>query len=91
MIDNNVDISWMNDTIEKYPGKKWFYKLMCWMLFKKKLTYSNLYVLSYAFSKNKYVENEIELKEKILKDLALIYYYNNNKLPNGFNKEYERN
>lgn len=91
MIDNNLDVSWMNDTIEKYPGKKWFYKLMCWMLFKKKLTYSNLYVLSYAFSKNKYVENEIELKEKILKDLALIYYYNNNKLPNGFNKEYGRN
>ena len=82
----NIDVSWMNETINKYPGKKWIYKLMCFFLLKKKLTYSNLYVLSYALSKNKYKNDEIKLKERIIKDLAFIYYYNNNKLPKGFEK-----
>jgi hypothetical protein len=82
----NIDVSWMDETIDKYPGKKWFYKLICFFLLKKKLTYSNLYVLSYALSKNKYKNDEIKLKEKIIKDLAFIYYYNNNKLPKGFEK-----
>ena len=44
------------------------------------MTYSNMYVFTYALHKRKFKDNELFLKEKILKDLAKIYYFNNNKL-----------
>jgi hypothetical protein len=78
------DTKWMNTEVKKVPGKQGKYRLMCAMLLKKYLTYSNLFMLTYALHKNKYKDNEIVLKEKILKDLAYIYYYNENKLPDGF-------
>jgi hypothetical protein len=43
-----------------------------------------MYVLTYALHKKQYKDNEIALKEKIVKDLAAIYLFNNNKLPDGF-------
>lgn len=78
------DVKWMDEKIENFPGKKGYYRLMCFLLGKKKLTYSDLYVITYSIHKNKFKDNELSLKEKIIKDLAMIYYYNNKKLPNGF-------
>ena len=43
-----------------------------------------MYVFTYALHRRKFKDNELSLKEKILKDLAGIYYYNNKKLPEGF-------
>jgi hypothetical protein len=83
-MDEGINVSWMDDTIEDFPGHKGLYKLFCLMHFKRKMTYSNMYVFTYALNKNKYKDNELKLKEKILKDLALIYYHNNKKLPHGF-------
>lgn len=80
-IDN---VNWMDEPIENFPGKKGYYRLMCLIFLKRRLTYSNLYVLTYAMHKNKFKDNELLLKEKIIKELAGIYYYNNKKLPNGF-------
>jgi hypothetical protein len=51
------------------------------------MTYANMYVFTYALHKNKYKDNELVLKEKILKELAQIYYFNNKKLPEGFEIE----
>ena len=84
MVENSYDISWMDEKIDEYPKFNGLYRLFCLMLFKKRMTYSNLYVLSYALNKNKYKDNELTLKELIIKDLAAIYYFNNKKLPNGF-------
>lgn len=83
-MSEGINVSWMDDTIEDFPGYKGLYKLFCLMHFKRKMTYSNMYVFTYALNKNKYKDNELKLKEKILKELALIYYHNNNKLPHGF-------
>ena len=85
MEDNTINIKWMDEIIEKVPGWQCKYRLLCAFLLKKRLTYSNMYVLSYALNKVKFKDNEVLLKEKIIKDLAIIYYYNNGKLPNGFN------
>ena len=74
----------MNETVESLPNIQGIYKLLCTLLLKRRMTYSNLYVLTYALNKNKFKDNELNLKEKIIKDLALIYYYNNKKLPEGF-------
>lgn len=83
-MNSKFDVSWMDDTIEDFPGNKMLYKLFCFMLCKRRLTYANMYVFVYALNKNKYKDNELELKEKIVKDLAMIYYHNNKKLPDGF-------
>lgn len=83
-MEYDIDIKWMDEVIEKVPGWQGKYKLLCIMLFKKRLTYSNMYVLSYALNKFNFKGNEDALKEKIIKDLAIIYHYNNNKLPIGF-------
>lgn len=78
------NISWMDETIEQLPKSQRMYRLCCYMLLKRRMTYSNMYVLIYALNKNKYKDKETELKEKIIKELAAIYLYNNNTLPDGF-------
>lgn len=78
------DVSWMDEPLEELPGLQGAYKFFCFLLFKRRMTYANMYVLTYALHKNKYKDNEIELKEKLIKDLAAIYLYNNNRLPDGF-------
>lgn len=85
-MDENVKVNWMDETVEELPNINGMYKLFCFLLFKRRMTYSNLYVLTYALNKDKdiFKNDENKLKEKIIKDLALIYYYNNKKLPEGF-------
>jgi hypothetical protein len=78
------DAKWLDETIERFPGGQKRYRLMCLLLFKRRMTYGNLYVLTYGLYKDKFKDNEEKLKSKILKDLAYIYYYNNNRLPDGF-------
>lgn len=86
-MSKNIDVNWMDETVENLPNIQGIYKLFCFLLFKRRMTYSNLYILTYALNKNKFKDNELKLKEKIIKDLALIYYYNNNRLPEGFKLE----
>lgn len=81
---NEFDLDWMNEYIEKVPCSQGLYKLLCIILLKRRMTYSNMYMLTYALQKDKYKDDEMLLKEKILKELATIYYYNNKKFPDGF-------
>jgi len=81
---SDYDVAWMDETIERVPGNQGRYRLLCLLLFKKRMTYGNMYVFTYALHKNKFKNNELVLKEKILKDLARIYYFNNKRLPEGF-------
>lgn len=85
-MDENVKVNWMDETVEKLPNINGMYKLFCLILLKRRMTYANLYVLTYALNKDKdiFKNDENKLKEKIIKDLAMIYYYNNKKLPEGF-------
>lgn len=80
----DYDASWMDETIERMPGGQKRYRLICLLFLKKRMTYANMYVFTYGIYKDKFKDNEAKLKEKILKELAYIYYYNNKKLPDGF-------
>jgi hypothetical protein len=80
----NIDVSWMDETLEEMPEGQGIYRFFCFLLLKRRMTYANMYVFTYALNKKKYENNEEVLKEKILKDLAAIYLYNNKKLPDGF-------
>lgn len=84
---SELNVSWMDEIIERVPGSQGRYRLLCLLLFKRRMTYSNMYVLTYALHKKRFKDNELVLKEKIIKDLARIYYFNNNKLPDGFEIE----
>jgi hypothetical protein len=83
-MNKEINVNWMDETIERFPGKQGFYRILCLMFLKRRLTYSNIYVFTYGIYKNKYKDNEIVLKERIIKELAMIYYYNNKCLPDGF-------
>ena len=83
-MERHFDFSWLDEPIERYPGYPGMYKFFCFLLLKRRMTYANLYVLIYALQKKNYKDNELVLKEKIINDLAAIYLYNNNKLPDGF-------
>lgn len=80
-----VDSDWINEYIENFPGNKFLYRLICILHLKKKMRYIDLYLFTYALYKKSFKKNDTVLKEKILKELAGIYYYNNKKLPYGFN------
>jgi hypothetical protein len=84
VMNGEFNVNWLDEPIERVPGGQGCYRLMCLLLFKRRMTYGNMYVFTYAFHKNKHAENELLLKEAILKDLAKIYYFNNGRLPDGF-------
>jgi hypothetical protein len=86
----NYDVKWMDEPVEKLPTGQGFYRLMCLLRFKRRLTYSDLYVFTYALNKNKFKDKENELKIRIIKELAAIYLYNNKKLPEGFELKFEK-
>ena len=85
MIENSFNVDWLNDEVEKIPnGGQGFYRLLCTLMFKKRLTYRNLYMFAYALNKHKFKENEVRMKQLIIEELAKIYYYNTGNLPIGF-------
>ena len=85
MGENEFNIDWFNDYVEKVPNNsQGFYKLLCVLMFKRRLTYRNLYMFAYALNKHKFKDNEMYMKQLIIEELAGIYYYNNGKLPAGF-------
>ena len=83
-MNETLNVGWMKEPIQQVPGGQAKYRLICALLLKKRMTYAHMYVFAFAFHKKRYKNNEQELKTKILKDLAAIYYYNNKKLPDGF-------
>ena len=85
MDKNKFNVSWLNETVERMPdGGQGFYKLLCVLMLKKRLTYQNLYVFACTLNKHKYKNNETYMKQLIIEELAGLYFYNNGKLPSGF-------
>lgn len=79
-----LNIDWMDEPLKKLPKGQGLYRLLCILLLKKYLTYSNMYVFIYGLNKHNFKNRELELKTLIIQELASIYYYNTQKLPNGF-------
>jgi hypothetical protein len=73
--------AWMNEQIPRLISGNWMYKLMCWFLFKKKLTYKEYYVLVYSLHRGKLGEKVA--KENAMKHTVRLYkFHHNNKMPN---------
>lgn len=85
MFKNEFNTDWLDEKVEKIPnGGQGVYRLLCLMLFKKSMTYKELYVFAMTLNKRKFKDNETRMKELIIKELAKIYYYNTGNLPTGF-------
>ena len=74
-------IAWTRETVENVPTKRWFYKVICFIMGKKKLTYQDMFLIFYGLHKNKLGEKES--KEIATQRIISLYEYNNNKLPEG--------
>lgn len=85
MNGNSFNSEWLDEKVEKVPyGGQGMYRLLCAMMLKRRLTYQNLYVFAYALNKHRYKNNETYMKKLIIEELAKIYYFNNGRLPAGF-------
>ena len=80
------NILWTNEKVEKLPAGNWLYKLACFLLGKKRLTYQELYLISFGMKKKKITEDKA--KDISINAIIRIYEYNNGKLPPGVRKNY---
>lgn len=71
-------IEWMNETIENVPRNNFWYRVVCFLIGKrkKKMTYKEMYI----FYTNTYKDDDL-CKEKAMDILLEIYFFNNNRYP----------
>lgn len=82
--EQEQEIAWTKEIVEHIPLPEWIYRVACWMLGKKKLTYQELFMLIYGMNKHL---GEKKAKEFALQKIIWIYEVNNNKLPEGIEHE----
>lgn len=74
-----MNLDWINEEIPKLPRGNWLYKIMCFMLLKKRLTYKEYMMVMYEM--NKKVLGDHRAKEKSINRAMEIYKWLNGKLP----------
>lgn len=84
-IDGQKDIAWTKDEIEKVSTKQWLYRVICFMLRKKRLTYQEMFLVLYGIFFKKFGEKKS--KELAVERLIAIYEFNNGVLPEGIEHE----
>lgn len=79
--EDKKNIAWMDEKVERLPKTNGLYKLLCLILGRKKLSYSELYLLVAHLAKEKLGEKEA--KEQALNSVIELYKENNGHLPDG--------
>lgn len=76
------NIKWMEEIIDDVPSNKRLFKFFKFVLGKRKtgLTYKELYII-YTNIYNIKGSDDMEIKERAMKHILEIYYYNNEKYP----------
>lgn len=79
----DFEAGWLNEKLEKMPYNNWLYKVICFLMGKrkKKLTYKDMFLLLYGLNRKKY--GDLEAKKISLYKIVEIYTVNNKKTPNG--------
>lgn len=77
------DFDWMNERVEKTIQGNWLYKVICFLLGrrKSKLSYKELYLVLRTINESKLGEKEADRKS--LKKVIETYKYNNGTVPLG--------
>lgn len=74
-----MNLDWINEKIPKLPRGNWLYKVMCFMLMKKRLSYKEYMMVMYEVNKGKLGEEKA--KEKSVNRAIEIYKQLNGKMP----------
>lgn len=80
------NLGWMNEKVEKINGHNFFYKFVCFCLFRmrRKITYKDLFLVYYGIHRHKM--GEANSKKKALQTILKIYKENNRNYPSGHEK-----
>lgn len=79
--EQEQDIAWTKEEINFFPGPDWIYRVACFTLGKKKLTYQQMFLVIYGMNRHL---GEKKAKEYALQKIIWIYELNNyGKLPEG--------
>ena len=78
--NKKYDLSWMEGTVESVPSMNWLYRICCILLFRKRMTYNELFMLLYGINKRALGEQDAKIlaMNQVLKTYK---HLNNNKLP----------
>lgn len=82
---NIYNNEWLNEKVIKMPYNNWIYKIICFLMGKrkKKMSYKEIFLILYGLNRKKYGEKES--KEMSLYKTVEIYAFNNKRLPKGMN------
>lgn len=81
MLDESIlkNVQWMEDKIEKLPYNNGLYRLMCFCLFRRRMSYKEFYALLTKLNKKKMGDEEA--KQFALVRTLAAYKYNNGYYP----------
>lgn len=75
-------MEWLNETITHFKKGNWLYRVICFFMFKKKLTYKEYYLLVSYLNKDSMGEEEAKRKA-LIRVLKLYKDLHNGELPEG--------
>lgn len=84
--EDEKEIAWVKDEVRDVPVGKWIYRVACFFIGKKYMTYEEMFLLFYGMYKNK-IGPEAAQKEAVQRIIA-IYEHNNGIPPEGVEKIY---
>lgn len=88
MINGTIDLEWLDEEVDLGKSVNGLYKLACFLLRKKKLTYKDFYLISIGLNKHKYGGEKA--RERALQTILKAYKKNHyGKLPIGFKEKEE--
>lgn len=76
-----TDFKWLDEKVEKTPQANWLYRIICFLFFRHRMTYKDLYLVLRGLN-----EKELGVEEtdkRAFKKIIEIYKYNNGTLPLG--------
>ena len=74
MADNFSNLKWLDDKIIQLPKHNWLYKVACFILCKKKLSYKEMYLILQRLNNHL---DENESKKRAIAEIINIYNFNN--------------
>jgi hypothetical protein len=87
---SDLNLSWWEEKVEKVPSKNWLYKIVCFLLFKKRMTYKELYLFYLEINNGNQADEKVKpIKKRCLEEILNVYHFNNKQLPKEM-EEYVR-
>lgn len=76
-----MELNWLDEKIDNINEGNWLYRLICLFLFRKKMTYKQMFLILYGLNKGKFGEKKA--KQLALARIIDIYKEKHGELPNG--------